>query len=201
MIPIYFIDFKAGGEDAKFILSMLVAAVHGFNATADKAERIGMCFPSMQAATVNVLGRQELPATSGEVLRVFGSEKNLETFATSRIPGKLLRRGAVTKTTIEHVPEGAGEIRVVRDRQFEKGFKGGSYARRQMKRAELQGRPYIARARRSDDSCGFGFHAMSKSSNRAFVLDVRSEIAESCAVLGDITAYGLCGPGSSVPWF
>lgn len=200
-MSVHFMDFKVAGEDAKFTLSMLVAAVHGFDATVDKAERIGMSFPAMQAAVVNESGLQKAPATSGEVLRVFGSSINLETFAASRTPEKLLRRGAVTKTTIELVPEGAGERRVVRDRQFEKGFKGGSHARRQMKRAELQGRPYIARARRSGESCGFGFKAMSKSSNRAFVLDVRSEIAESCTVLSDVTAYGLCGPGSSVPWF
>lgn len=200
-MQLHYVDFSACGEDASFTLARLMAAVHGYDAKATAPERLAVAYPAMREATVDNRGAQLTPPASGEVLRVFGRPESLTLFIASGTPLKLVRMGAATRTTQALVPAGATQTRFVRDRGFEKGFKAGSYARRQMRRAEEQGREYVPRASVGRVSRGFGLEAKSQSSENPFFLDIRNEPAENCELLRDITAYGLCGPGSSVPVF
>jgi CRISPR-associated endoribonuclease Cas6/Csy4 subtype I-F len=201
MDKLFYVDFRVTGEDSNFTLSRLVAAIHGFDTKAAPEERLAMAFPAMRAAFVDERGVQHTPPSSGELLRVFGSQDALEQFVATGTPLKLVRLGAAVRTVIAPVPVGAGKTRFVRDRAFEKGFASGSYARRQQQRATEQNRPYVARTNKGRPSRSFSFETQSQSTGMGFFLDIRNEVAEDCVLLSNVTSYGLCGPGSAVPLF
>jgi CRISPR-associated endoribonuclease Cas6/Csy4 subtype I-F len=193
-----YVDFYLAGEDSAQTMHLLMQGVHGYNAQHE--ERLALAFPLMQERVHDARGKLVRKATLGTTLRVFGQDSALADFTTSGIPRKLARLGAAIPTAVADIPQGAGAARYVRDRQLEKGFKDGAYARRQQRRAEAAGREYHPH-QRVTASC-VGVEMPSKSSGQVFMLDIRREtVAAADVMLKSITAYGLCGQGSLVPHF
>lgn len=195
-----YVNLTATGEDTAFTLGKLMLAVHGYNADRAEGERIAVAFPMMQDAVISERGKTLSTGSFGPQLRLFAAEDKLSEFLVSALPNKLARLGAVVRGAITDVPAGAGAVRYVRDRKFEKTHTGGAHARRQQRRAAEQGRECVAR-KRLDKPVSVGLLIKSKSTDRPFHLDVRKEASEVQVSLAKVNAYGLCGEGSAVPMF
>lgn len=188
------------GEDATYSLAQLMLAVHGYNAARAENDRIAVAFPTMQDAVVSERGKVMVKATLGTHLRLFAVEALLNEFLASPIPSKLARLGAVVRSKPAVVPAGAGAVRFVRDRRFEKTHQDGAYARRQRARATEQGREYFARQKQAQPE-SVGISLKSKSTEREFYLDVRREAGTAVSGELRVNSYGLCSAETSVPMF
>lgn len=195
-----YVNLTAMGEDIEFVMGKLMYAVHGYNASRTESERIAVAFPMMQEAVVSERGKPLMAGTFGPQLRLFATEDKLSEFLASALPNKLARLGAVVRGAILDIPAGAGAVRYVRDRKFEKTHVGGAHARRQQRRAAEQGRECFAKKRYATP-VSIGLPMQSKSTSRPFHLDVRKETCAEAVLLGNVNAYGLCGEGTAVPLF
>jgi hypothetical protein len=198
-MSIQYANLVATGEDTSLVLAHVMHAVHGFNANRAADARIAAAFPGMQDAVLDERGKLLQPPVPGSIVRIFGDAELLQAFMDSATPLRLARMGALIRSVVLEVPPFAGAIRFVRDRAFERGHRGGAYARRQKLRAAKAGREYFPAQRSTPRT--FGLQLRSKSTSNAFFLDVRKEPATHPASLANISAYGLCAPGSAVPSF
>lgn len=194
-----YLNLTVTGEDSVSTLAHLVHAIHGFNASRSANDRLAIAFPFAQEAVFNAQGRALYNPTPGNQLRIFGEDALIEEFVVSPVPKRMLKLGMALKGAISDVPAYAGAVRFVRDRQFERTHKNGAYARREVRRAQELGIEYTPRRQTAPRT--FGLALRSKSTGHEFHIDVRKEPATSSATLENITAYGLCGPGSAVPLF
>lgn len=194
-----YLNLTATGEDSHETLARLLQAVHGFNASRAPNARVAVAFPGMQEALIDERGKVLQVPKPGSQLRVFGEEAALLAFATSSTPARMVKLGMVVRSAVCDVPAGAGAVRFVRDRSFERHHANGAYARRQARRAEARGE--TAGRRGMAEPRTFGFHLRSKSTQHGFHVDVRKEPAHQGFNLANISSYGLCSEGSAVPWF
>lgn len=195
-----YVNLTAVGEDTHEVLRQLLLAVHGFNAPCAADDRIAIAFPAMLDAIVDERGKVVQLPRCGAQLRLFGPAQKLEAFLSSPLPSRAIKLGMAVRSALASVPAHAGAIRYVRDRRFERTHPKGAYARRQKLRAQQAGREYHPNQKRPVPE-NFSFPLRSKSSGLSFHLDVRREPATTTVNLGGITAYGLCGPNSAVPFF
>ena len=195
-----YVNLTVTGEDAQFTLGQLMYAVHGYNAERAEDDRIAVSFPTMQDAVVSERGKVLSKGTFGTQLRLFATGEKLSEFLVSAVPNKLARMGAIVRGTVSEVPAGAGAVRFVRDRKFEKTIREGAYARRQQGRAVEHGREYFAR-KKLEKPVSVGLLIRSKSSDCSFHIDVRREASLVPVGVSQVSAYGLCGEGSAVPLF
>lgn len=196
----HFVNITVVGEDTHEVLRQLQLAVHGFNAPRGAGTRVAVAFPAMLDAIVDERGKVVQMPRCGAQLRIFGEAEHLEAFISGATPSRVLKRGMAVRSALATVPAHAGAIRYVRDRRFERTHPNGAYVRRQKLRAQASGRDYHPNRKQPVPET-FSFPLSSKSSGRDFHLDVRREPAQGAVNLSNVTAYGLCGPGTAVPFF
>lgn len=207
-MAIKYIDIVLESEDSKDSLARLIHAIHKYNsprATAGEngimTHPLALSLPRFRQAEFAEGGRCiSLPA-AGETLRIFGEEADLIEYA--KAPG-VARMGAMGMAMISvplNIPSGAASECFSRDRKLQKTYRNNAYARRQQKRAETQGRDYVAK-KHGEVHPVARFEISSGSERQGFLLDVRrEEAAPGAAWFKTTNSYGLCAHASSIPKF